>query len=194
MSTAPLAIVVLAATLAYAALQARLHLATTGYSPVHNAVSDYGVGGTRRTFRMAAVANGVALVALADAMIAHGTPLVSLPVELLVVAFIARIVVAVVPTDLPGARPTATGRVHLAAAVAQFAALHTFLADESAGLVDGSWLALPTHLLVVASGVGLAGVCLGFVPAARRWFGLCERVFLFSSTAAIACCALGLLR
>lgn len=119
-AAAVLSVIAVCAVLAYFVLQVTMHRAPTGYSPVRNAVSDFGVGRTRGMFRLSAVA----VTALAAALVATGTfTWRSSLVVLLVVVAVSRIGVAVFPTDVAGAPRTATGRTHLAFAIVQFIAL-----------------------------------------------------------------------
>ncbi len=184
-----LAFLCLAAGAGYFLLQVLLHRADTGYSPIRNAVSDYGVGSTAGMFRLSAAANTIVLLALGSALISDGGGWTDKPLVLLAIAVVARLLVAVFPTDVPGAPRTRAGRIHLLAAVVQFAAVYSFVVDEAGTLTAGTWMQGFAEILSVAALVGLVGVVAGLLPLARRWFGAFERLFLWTSTAALLCCA-----
>jgi Protein of unknown function (DUF998) len=159
-----------------------LHIAPTALSPVHNAVSQYGITKFRAGYRAATIAfavSGLALaVGLAGTIRDHGRSQV---VGLLLVFAAARAAISWFPMDAPGAERTPTGREHGWLAVAAFggatlAALRLAnvlsradvwhaLAPLSAGL---GWLMAAVLLLLAAT---------RYVRAVRAWFGAIERVF-----------------
>jgi hypothetical protein len=93
------------ASLAFTALcvacLAYLHLAQTGYSPVRNAVSEYGVGEFAAWYRTQAAAAGLAGAALA----------VALDGPTRVVVLLGVFAAARLPRDHAGAARRATGRL-----------------------------------------------------------------------------------
>lgn len=182
-AAAVLSVIAVCAVLAYFVLQVTMHRAPTGYSPVRNAVSDFGVGRTRGMFRLSAVAGIVAVTALAVALVATGTfTWRSSLVVLLVVVAVSRIGVAVFPTDVAGAPRTATGRTHLAFAIVQFIALVSAVTSNPfTPLGAGAAPRTTGQLLATVASVSLVGVILGVLPVVRRVFGLVERVFLYST-------------
>jgi hypothetical protein len=149
-----------------------LHLAPTGYSPLRNAVSEYGVGRYARWYRAQAACAGVAAGLLAGAL-ATGVSPVPLRVDVLLVVFaVARIAIGRYPTDLIGAtRRTRTGAIHVALAVAAFASAS----------VAGIALKRPEHgqpALGWAMAVCAVGTMLALRRSALRPFaGLIERGF-----------------
>ena len=99
-----------------------LHLLRTGYNPVRDAVSDYGVGRYRAWFWAQAVAGGIAGLALAIAL-AETTPSVpTLVVAMLVISAVARFLIPAFATDQHGSRfQTVHGTIHMILAIVIFA-------------------------------------------------------------------------
>ena len=164
-----------------------LHLAPTGYSPVRNAVSEYGVGAFARWYRAQAACAGVAglILAVALAKSVHPTP--RRVVALLVVLAVARVAIGWFPTDPLGTtEPTRNGAIHLLLAVATFA--------------SASWAAIalkhPQHGQP-ALGWAMAICALGTGLAVRRsqlrpWLGLVERGYYVAMLAWLALVAVRL--
>jgi hypothetical protein len=152
-----------------------------GYSLVSHAVSDYGVGPSRRLFTIYGLTGIVAAVALGIAVLADGRFPDRGGVYLLLMAAL-RLGVLAFPTDLEGQRLTGTGRLHYLFAIASFALAYMaidvlnpvalpIVAKWASSVLDG------LYWIVAAS---LAGVVICLIPALRRIFGLMERVFLVS--------------
>ena len=87
-------------------------LRPTGYRPVRDAVSDYGVGAQRAYYRALVTLMGVGAALLLGAL-AHRGGVASAGLGWLGVYAAARLAIAWFPTDLPGAAPTAAGRIHV---------------------------------------------------------------------------------
>jgi uncharacterized protein DUF998 len=167
-----------ALTLACAAALVRVHLLPTGYRPVANAVSDYGVGPYRWWYRAqtAAMAYATLFVAAGIARVTHPVP--KELVFLLIVFAAARLAIPSFPTDLDRTRPTLVGLEHLLLAGIAFAAiawasaiasdrvhwLHRFL------VVEG-WVIVVT---AIACGVAMLRL---LQPFTASFFGALERVF-----------------
>jgi hypothetical protein len=176
---------------------AYLHVAPTGLSPVHNAVSQYGITPFRAGYRAATIAFAVAGAALAAGLASatrgHGRIQV---VVLLLVFASARAVISWFPMDVPGAERTSTGRAHGWLAVAAFGA--AALAALKLGSILGRqarWHALAPFS--VALGWLMVALLLVMalarsVPAVRSAFGGIERGFYATAIAwfvmaAVAC-------
>jgi Protein of unknown function (DUF998) len=149
-----------------------LHLAPTGYSPLRNAVSEYGVGRYASWYRAQVACAGVAAALLAAALARGLSPLPRRVVVLLFVFALARVAIGWFPTDLIGATSrTRTGAIHVALAVAAFASA------TAAGIA----LKRPEHgqpALGWAMAVCAVGTMLAFRrPALRPFAGLIERGF-----------------
>src|SRR3954468_24025060 len=100
-------------TLVCAAVLVRVHLLPTGYNPVSNAVSDYGVGEYRRYYRWQTAALAYAALVLAAAIARTTHPVPELIVFLLMTFAAARLLIPSFPTDLHRrSRPTPNGRIH----------------------------------------------------------------------------------
>lgn len=158
---------------------ARLHL-TGDRHPVRDAVSDYGVGPTRRLFDSMGLAATLGWWFLAlgtwfgyPTWSDRGFVCVALAVVGLTTA-----VMRFFPTDLVGERPTARGLIHYGLAITQFALAYSVMGNVTRLLGDPispvlRWIAL----------VSLVGLCVCLIPRLRRSlgvFGLFERVFLVS--------------
>lgn len=146
---------------------AYLHLAPTGYSPVRNAVSEYGVGAYARWYRAQAICAGVAAAVLAAALHRHG-----LVAALLFVFTLARLAITRYPTDpLHTEARTRTGAIHLVLAALAFAAV-CWAASALPRSEEGQ------PLLGAIATAGAVGTWLGLrTPFVRPVLGLLERVF-----------------
>ena len=164
-------------TLTCAAVLVRADTLPTGYSPVSNAVSDYGVGSFARYYRWQTAALAYAALILAAALARTVHPVPQLLVFLLMTFAAARLVIPSFPTDLDRSRPTATGRIHLLLAGIAFASI-AWCAVALPDRVD--WSSLHGTLvvlgwLIVAAAVACALTVL--LPSAKPFFGLVERLF-----------------
>ncbi|GAA4600735.1 putative membrane protein [Actinoplanes octamycinicus] len=172
--------------LVYLAIFVALHLRGTGYSPVRNAVSDYGVGRTATQFRVAIVANSLGILALTGALAAGfgRDPFRTADYVILLLIPVTRLAMAFFPTDVPGQPVTVTGRIHLLLAIASFTFVYLSVADLTPHLSDLTATSTASVLLALRwlAAAGLAGVVVTMVvPALRRFFGLAERLFLIST-------------
>ena len=163
-----------------------LHISPTGYSPLRDAVSDYGVGRYAWGYRTQVVAIGVA-AAIEAGGFAHDGTAGTAGIVWLVVYAVSRVAIGWAPTDLPGAQRTPTGRVHALLAIAAFTAIavatSTIPNDLRGASAWVSWAnplnTLGTLVVVAAVATALAVV----VPAFRRVFGLVERLLYVTSLA-----------
>ena len=168
--TAALAVASLVFTGGCIACLVHLHLAPTGYSPVRNAVSEYGVGAFARWYQAQAACAGVAAALLAGALWSRVSPAPRRVAVLLVVLAVARIAIGWFPTDLLGAEHgSRNGAIHLLLAVAAFTA--------------ASWAAVALRRAQhgkPAIGWAMAACAIGTFLAVRAmplkpWLGLIER-------------------
>lgn len=159
-----------------------LHLLPTGYNPVRNAISDYGVGPYRRWLHAEAFASGVAAFTIA---IASTSSILAKPIGvtgLLVAAGTARILLAVFPTDVHEPSQTRisrihswtrTGRIHMVLAIISFAGI-----AFAAGFFNGTTIDTIVGRVVVATAIiTLVGLVWWRL---KPIFGLLERLFFFS--------------
>jgi hypothetical protein len=179
--TTVLALIALLATVFWTGVLVSLHVLPTGYAPVRNAVSDYGVGRYRGYYRAQTGLAAVAAVALAAALGRAFDPAPALLVVLLLVFAAARLAIPSFPTDLDRSRPTRTGRIHIVLAGLAFGAI----AWAAAATPDRVPWPDGTHDFLVALGwvVVAAAVACGLAMSSRLhavtepFFGLVERVF-----------------
>jgi len=165
--------IVIAGSLVCLASLVLLHFLPTGYDPIRNPVSDYGVGRYRIWHRIAVVS--LAAAGFATAIASFGTirPEPGLVIGFLSVFAIARILIPLFPTDLEGQPHTKTGRVHWVLAITAFASLAT-----AAGFFKGTVLDDVVGWVVVGAAVFMILVLC--VPRLRRILGFSERLFYFS--------------
>jgi hypothetical membrane protein len=146
-----------------------LHLLPTGYNPLKNAVSDYGVGKYRIWHRIAVLSLAAAGFSMAVTSSGTAKPESSLVIGLFVVFAVARAVIPFFPTDIEGQTFTTRGRVHWALAIITFASF-----GFAAGFYEGTGLDNAIGTVVVAA------VCLllvSLLPRFRKALPLLERVF-----------------
>ena len=181
--TKVLAALVIVSTIVCVGALVRAHLTQTGYKPVRNAVSDFGVGPARRWYWTAAASIGVAALLLAGALARAIDPAPPTVIALLVAFALARFAITRFPTDLDRGRPTAAGRIHILLAGIAFASIAVAAAklpdavrarDGFAGhhqaLVALGWGVVVTS---VATGVAISRIGRPLEP----YFGLIERLF-----------------
>ena len=175
-----LAVGALISTVACFGVLVWLHFLPTGYSPVRNAVSDYGVGRFARLYRAQTAAIAVAAILLAAGLEEAVDPGPALVIALLVVFAAARLAIPFFPTDVDRGQPTPTGRIH------------TLLAGVAFGSIAWAAAALPDHVdwpdvhgtlvvlgwIVVATAVS-SGLCMSrpLRRATEPFFGIIERAF-----------------
>ena len=150
-----------------------LHLLPTGYNPIRNAVSDYGVGPYRIWHRIAVVALAVAGVAMAIASSGSIRPEPLSVIGFLLAFSLARILIPFFPTDIEGQPRTRTGCVHLGLAIVAFASL-----ASAAGVFEGTNLDNLVGLVVIFTAI-FSLVALAW-PRLKPIFGLFERLFYLS--------------
>jgi hypothetical protein len=163
-----------------------LHVLPTGYDPIRDAVSDYGVGRFRYWFWTQAVAGGLAclFLAIALAQLHPFTP--TQVVVALIVTTVARLAIPFFATDQGGNRfQTAHGIVHMILAVLAFGGLVWAATGLWSTLqhypawhgVEGVLTIVPWVMLgcVIAVVLAIRG------PNLKPFFGLFERLFYLSS-------------
>jgi hypothetical membrane protein len=164
MSTTTAAVLSLGCTAGCIACLVYLHLAPTGYSPVRNAVSEYGVGRYAALYSTQAMLMGIAALWLAVALRQPHRVVV-----LLVLFALARISIGWFPTDQIGSRQrTSRGSVHLVLAAVAFVTLPWAAVDLTRSEGGEPWLGRILVVLAVLTAVALR-------TQLRPWFGLVER-------------------
>ncbi len=159
-----------------------MHFLPTGYSPVHNAVSDYGAGSYSSLFRISLWSGSIAVLALAVglALGVGSPPLVNWDLVFLGLVAVARIGESLFPTTVEGERLTRTGALHYLFAILTFGFTYAAISGLTPVLVKlHPWHSeRPADCLAGAVLVGLVLVVATLLPRLRRVFGLCERFFL----------------
>jgi len=176
-----------------------LHVLPTGYNPVRDAVSDYGVGRYRAWVWVQVLAGGIGCLALAGALnkLKPFTP-TSVAVALLVTG-LTRLAVPFFATDQGKSRfQTVHGTIHMLLAFFSFGGI-TYAATSlwstlhkypewhryNSVLTTLGWLILASVIAIVAA------LCL---PRLKRHFGVYERLFYVFSIAWIMIVAIKLAR
>ena len=137
-------------------------MAPTGYSPLRNAVSEYGVGRFAWGYRAQVLFAATAAVCLGVEL--HGRER-----KLLFVFAAARAAIAAYPTDRPGGGTiTRTGTIHLLLAFVAFASI-------CAAASSKRWE--PALGYVAIAGAVGTGLAVRRVPQLRPVLGLLERLF-----------------
>lgn len=156
-----------------------------------HAVSDYGVGKTAGLFRFYVVVGSLAAPLLAWLFWHSHDPAypASIPVYLLLM-MVARIAVGMYPNDLRGLPRTNAGNVHHAATLVAFTCAYLTIADATPLLVATSPLGQVLLWVKHCFSVGFVAVVLTISPPLRPWFGLAERVFLYSCAVWFLCVSL----
>jgi hypothetical protein len=176
-----------------------LHLLPTGYNPVRDAVSDYGVGPYRSWFWLQAAAGGVGCLALGIALAQlHPFTPTQVVVALIVTAG-ARFLIPFFATDQKGSRfQTLHGTIHMILAVIAFGGL--------VWAATGLWPTLshyPAWRGVQSALTILPWIMLGSViavvlairgPRLKPFFGVFERLFYLSSIPWVLIVAIDLAR
>jgi hypothetical protein len=176
-----------------------LHLLPTGYDPVRDAVSDYGVGRYRGWFWLQAVAGGVGCLALAIALAQLHPFTPTQAVIALIAATVARFLIPFFATDQDGNRfQTPHGTIHMILAVIAFGGLvwaatglwSTLTHYPAWHGVEGALTIIPWIMLgsVIAVVLAIRG------PRLKPFFGLFERLFYLSSITWVLIVAINLAR
>ena len=173
-----------------------LHVLPTGYRPLRNAVSDYGVGRFAHLYRAQTAASALAALLLAGALAIDVDPSPAIVIVLLSVFAAARLAIPSYPTDLDRAQPTRTGRIHVVFAGLAFGSM----AWAAAALPDlvswpdvhGTLVALGWAVVVFAVACGLC-MTRALHRATEPFFGLVERLYYLSMLVWLAFVALQLL-
>jgi Protein of unknown function (DUF998) len=147
-------------------------------------VSDYGLGRTAGLFRVYLIAGCIAPPILAWQVHASGDPdfPAVIPVYLGLVA-LGRLGIAVWQNDPHGARHSRRGNLHRAATLLAFTSAYMTVVEATPQLValhEGARSTADQVLKHVIS-AGFLAVVLTISSTLRPWFGLAERVFLYST-------------
>jgi hypothetical protein len=192
-------VVALVAVALQAVLLVTLHVLPTKYDPVHDAISDYGVGEYRGYFWAQLVAGGSACIALALSLGSLHPYVPRLAVVMLVANGAARFLMPAFPTDQAGSRfQTARGTAHMVLAIVAFGGVAA-AATSLGGLPDhyAEWQSARSLIdtlgwVVLVGAIGCALALVG--PRLKRIFGLIERLFTASAIVWISVMSIELVR
>jgi hypothetical protein len=164
-----------------------LHAKPTGYNLVRHAVSDYGVGKTRRLFTIYLALAGLGSVLLAVAfMFGPEAPIVpQRTIVFLLLLAIARIGVILFPTDLEGKPLTRTGILHYFFAIVSIGFTYTIMAELTPiflTIPDWQVVAGILNVLLMIATPALVALVITLWKPLRNIFGLFERLFIVSTT------------
>jgi hypothetical protein len=165
-----------------------LHFLPTGYDPVRDAVSDYGVGPYRGWFWLQVMAGGLACLALAIALVKLSPFTPTQVVVALIITAVSRFLVPFFATDQGESRfQTLHGTIHMILAVLAFGGLvwaatglwstlqhYPAWHGAKAFLTIVPWVMLGSVIAVVLAIRG---------PRLKPFFGAFERLFYLSSLA-----------
>jgi hypothetical protein len=161
-----------------------LHVLPTGLSPLHNAVSQYGITSYRTGYRVQTIAYAVAgLGAALGVTTLPGSA--GLLVALCAVFAASRAAISWFPMDPPGGERTTTGRRHGLLAIAAFAAAAA-AAQRLTGVLHRDDIhpdvATVSNVLAVLMLIAFLGMMLTRLSRGH-YFGLVERGFYVLMTA-----------
>lgn len=181
-----LALVSLAAILAYLTILAALHVLPSGYDPIRHAVSDYAIGTHGHLFRIGLWVSSLGVLALALALITGigSPPLETRDLVLLMLVPVARVGMTLFPTDLEGDPFTPAGIAHYVLAILAFTLTYLVISDTTSVLRDlhpAAWLDSSLKWSAAAVAPELFLVVITMLRPLRRVFGLCERLFLLTT-------------
>jgi hypothetical protein len=181
----PTSVIALLAVSVQLVVLALLHVLPTGYNPVRDAISDYGVGRYRAYFAAQLFAGALARAGVALALAQLHPYVPTFVVGALLVNAAARVVMPAFPTDQSGGRfKTVKGTIHMILAIVAFAAVAA-AATGLSGLLSHyhDWHSIRTLIetlgwIVLVGAVATAVALVG--PQLKKIFGLIERVFTLS--------------
>ena len=184
---ATLAVIALAATFTCFGVLVAVHLRPTGYDPLRDAVSDYGVGPSLPYYRAQTAAMALAAIVIAVALAKAVDPAPKRAIVLLCLFAAARVAIPFFPTDLDRTRRTGTGAIHVLLAAVAFGAV-AWAAATLPGKVHWTGLAALGWIVVVTA------IATAFSLRARvPYFGLVERSFYAATLAWLAFVAVSLI-
>lgn len=159
----------------------RLHVRDRSVDWVRDPVSYYGIGKVPRYFRVyghIGTAGAALLTIQFFTATAPAFPVTVLLSMALLILF--RVGVFAVPADSRNQPASLSGRIHLLFAIAAFAATYTAIANATPYFADARAFAFLVACRYTAM-LGLACVVVTMFSPLKRFFGLAERAFLFST-------------
>ncbi|TCW34459.1 DUF998 domain-containing protein [Laceyella sacchari] len=175
------------AVVGYFIIMLYLHVKFKNYNPIYHAVSDYGVGESRKLQVLSGVCHIISSLLLVFVLLCWDKDFHFKTAAIIMLGIRALTILGVLvfPTDLEGEKRTTTGRLHYLSAIIQFTMTATIIFNLTPVFVQmGISSAYATTLVILTwiTKISLIGVILGmFVSPIKKIFGLVERGFLFSS-------------
>ncbi len=154
-----------------------VHLRPTGYDPLRDAVSNYGVGSSRAFYRVQTAAMALAAIFISAALAKALDPAPTLAIVLLLVFAAARLAIPWFPTDLDRTQRTRTGLIHVLLAAVAFGSIAWAAANLShqvdwPGCRGFGWAVVSTAVATVLA-----------IRTRFPYFGLVERLFYAATLA-----------
>ncbi|MDO5088289.1 MAG: DUF998 domain-containing protein [Leptotrichiaceae bacterium] len=172
----------------YFVIMIYLHVKFKNYNPVFHAVSDYGVGKSKKLQLVSGFFSVIGSLSLMLVfMIWHkNLDYKNQAVFWLFVRAVSVIGVLIFPTDIEGRKKTKTGLLHYLFAIIQFTAVIKLTINLTPIFTSMEINSIFKTVLIFLNQTvkySLIGVVLGlFIPPVKKVFGLIERIFLFSGT------------
>ena len=171
----------------YFVIMTHLHIKFKNYTPIFHAVSDYGVGNSKKFQIMSGILSVTGSLSLIAAfmLLENDFQFKHEAIIYLIIRAVTVIGVLIFPTDIEGEKRTKIGLLHYLFAVVQFTAivkLATNLTSALSAVLPDSFLITVLSTLSIIINISIASVVAGMIiPPVKKIFGLIERIFLFSS-------------
>jgi hypothetical protein len=175
------------AVVGYFVIMIYLHVKFKNYNPIYHAVSDYGVGSSRKLQVLSGICNILSSLFLVFVLLSWNNDFHFKTAAIVMLGIRALTIfgVLIFPTDLEGDQKTTIGRLHYLSAIIQFTMTATIIFNLTPVFVQMNISSIYTTTLVTLTWItkiSLVGVILGmFVSPIKKIFGIVERGFLFSS-------------
>lgn len=181
--------------LVYFSIMIYLHSKHKEYNPIYHAVSDYGVGSSKRFYAISGYVSAIGSLSLAIALYfwSYDFSFKTTAIILLLVRVISVVGVIIFPTDIEGMEKTKNGKIHLLLAVVQFTAIAIFvfnMTERLQPILNQGFSAFLGALEYVVKFGLITLVAAMVIRKLKKYFGLFERVFLYSSAFYILICSI----
>ena len=173
-----LAIIGTISCLIYLGIYVLLHILPTKYNPVNNAVSDYGIGRTKRIFNFYLIFSFIAIAIVWIEIRNNNLPLWVSAAFILMLS--GRTLVFIFPTNLEGQKINAITALHYVGATFSFAGAYICMTNLFfVGLTNFKFVQEILNIINFAAkpALVLLGASLLIKPF-RKIFGLSERIYL----------------
>jgi Protein of unknown function (DUF998) len=164
-----------------------MHVRPTGYNFMRHAISDYGVGKTRRLFSVYLWLASLGAVALAIALMIglKAPPVPERAIIFLFLLAVFRIGVSIFPTDLEGQALTKTGLLHYIFAILSIGFVYAIMAQLTPFFqTRPDWHSVNKILAILLNIAtpSLIAIIITMWKPLRNIFGLFERLFVITTT------------